>query len=71
MAKSARRQGIAINMLHFAMELANCDGKIKVEQDHFAWQQKSCRVPDMKQMMEMGNFFLFCGRRGTGVCACG
>ena len=31
-SKSARRQGIASNMLHFAVELAILDGKIEVEQ---------------------------------------
>lgn len=32
-AKSARRQGIASNMLHFAVESAISDGKMEVEQE--------------------------------------
>lgn len=34
-AKSARRQGIASNMLHFALESAISDGKMKVEAGNF------------------------------------
>ncbi|KAB1209497.1 hypothetical protein CJ030_MR6G007271 [Morella rubra] len=47
-AKSARRQGIAINMLHFAMELANCDG---VEQVYVHVDRSNIPAQELYQKM--------------------
>lgn len=62
-AKSARRQGIARNMLHFAVESAISNGKIKVEAGIFVYLSNS----DYRIYL----LILFsCNRCWTGICAC-